>query len=134
MRAWVLACLLVGCGDDGGKSIDAAPPGDAPRIDAPIDAAVQAAALVQVDPCPGTVDATVITTGASVYMPVSTTITTNQIVKFTMNAAHDVAPLPGTDPDLVVPLGGERCFQFTSTGVARFKCTPHGFTGLITVN
>lgn len=79
-------------------------------------------------------DATVVTMTANMYMPAATTITVDQVVKFTMNGLHDVAPIAPTDTDLVVPFGEERCFKFTTTGVARFKCTPHGFTGIVTVN
>jgi plastocyanin len=121
--SFVFISVLAACGgDDGGGGKDAA-------IDSP-----QSSGIARVDPCPGTVDATVITTGAFSYMPAATTITQGQVVKFTMNAAHDVAALPGTDPTLVVPLGGERCFRFTNPGVFKFKCTPHSFTGMITVN
>jgi len=90
--------------------------------------------IVQVNPCPATTDATVITTSANMYMPMATTITQGQVVKFTMNAAHDVAPNGASSTGLVVPLGGERCYRFTSPGTFSFKCTPHGFTGTITVN
>src|SRR5687767_6789818 len=97
---FVLVSALAACGgDDGGSN---------PPIDSP-----PAAAIAQVDPCPGTVAATVITTGANMYMPMATTITQGQVVKFTMNSAHDVAPLNATSTGLVVPLGGERCYRFT---------------------
>lgn len=99
------------------------------QMDAP-----PAASIVRVDPCPATPDATVITMSANMYMPMATTITQGQVVKFTMNAAHDVAPLSASSTGLVVPLGGERCYRFTMTGNYTFKCTPHGFTGSITVN
>jgi plastocyanin len=109
-------------GDDGGATIDAGT----------IDSA--GATIARVDPCPGTVDATVITTGANMYMPAATTISQGQVVKFTMNGAHDVAATMGTNAILAVPLGGERCFRFTAPGTFTFKCNPHGFTGMITVN
>lgn len=89
--------------------------------------------VVRVDPCPGTVDATVMTTAANAYMPMMTSISQGQVVRFTMNAAHDVAPLGATDPALVVPLGGDRCYRFTMAGTFTFKCTPHGFTGSVVV-
>ena len=118
----VLVSFLAACGgDDGGGTVDAAK--DSP-----------AASIVQVNPCPGTVDATVMTTTANMYMPMATTITQGQVVKFTMNAAHDVAPNGAASTGLVVPLGGERCYRFTGAGSFGFKCTPHGFTGTITVN
>jgi plastocyanin len=116
-----LICFAAACGGGGGGSADAA-------IDTP------ASTIVRVDPCPGTPDATVITTSANMYMPMATTITQGQVVKFTMNAAHDVAPNGAASTGLVVPLGGDRCYRFTSPGAYPFKCTPHGFTGTITVN
>jgi len=119
---FVVSTVAAACGgDDGNSGTDAG-------TDAP------ASTVVRVDPCPGTTDATVITTAANVYMPMMTTISQGQVVKFTMNAAHDVAPGTGGDPNLVVPLGGERCYRFTAPGTFNFKCTPHGFTGSITVN
>jgi plastocyanin len=141
MRGCLLAVLLIGCGDDGGKAIDAAPKdvlGDGVTdgtTDAPTDAPpLPAAAVERVDPCPATTDATVITMSAFMYMPVATNITVNQTVKFMMDPTHDVAPILNTDADLVVPFGQTRCFKFTTTGIARFKCTPHGFQGTVTVN
>lgn len=85
--------------------------------------------------CPATPAATVITTNsASAYMPKDVTITQGQVVKFTMSSAHDVAPLnASSDPNLKVGFGQERCFMFTATGTFPFKCTPHGFTGSVTV-
>lgn len=119
--SFVLISALAACGgDDGGTET----PPDSPP----------AASIAQVDPCPGTVDATVITTGANMYMPVATTITQGKVVKFEMNSAHDVAPNGATSTGLVVPLGGTRCYRFTTPGTYSFKCTPHGFTGTITVN
>lgn len=120
--SFVFVSFLAACG--GGGS------------DSPADAAIDGppASIVRVDPCPGTVDATVITTTVDMYMPMATTITQGQVVKFTMNNEHDVAPNSAASAGLVVPLGGERCYRFTSTGTFSFKCTPHGFTGTITVN
>jgi plastocyanin len=118
--SFALISFAAACGgDDGMTAMPDAPP---------------AATIARVDPCPGTPDATVITTVANMYMPMATTITQGQVVKFTMNAAHDVAPNSAASTGLVVPLGGDRCYRFTSPGAYSFKCTPHGFTGTITVN
>lgn len=119
--SFVLVSLTAACG--GGDD------GMTPMIDAPPQVTI-----ARVDPCPSTPDATVVTTLANMYMPMATTITQGQVVKFTMNAAHDVAPNGAASTGLVVPLGGERCYRFTSPGAYPFKCTPHGFTGTITVN
>jgi plastocyanin len=118
--SFALISFAAACGGDDGNT---------PMADAP-----PAATIVRVDPCPGTPDATVITTSANMYMPMATVITQGQVVKFTMNAAHDVAPNGAASTGLVVPLGGDRCYRFTSPGAYPFKCTPHGFTGTITVN
>ena len=113
-------------GDGGG----AATPDAAVTIDAP------ASTLVEVSPCPGAPDATVVTTdSADRYDPAMTTISQGQVVRFQTSFNHDVAPLPPmTDDSLVVGFNKSRCFRFTAAGTFRFKCTPHGFTGTITVN
>ena len=72
---------------------------------------------------------------AYVYMPATTTIMAGQVVRFETSLYHDVAPLPPmTDPALTVGFGATRCLRFTVPGTFRFKCTPHGFAGTITVN
>lgn len=125
------ASLLVACagdGDGGGgtPTPDAAPP----AIDAP------AATVLEVAPCPGTPDAIVTTRDdVYVYMPATTTIAVGQVVRFDTSLYHDVAPLPPmTDAALSVGFGTTRCLRFTAPGTFRFKCTPHGFSGTITVN
>src|SRR5688572_30781066 len=124
-----LAALFVAaaaCGGSGGGGDD----DDTP------DAPVQQATVVEVNPCPATPDATVITTGAFMYMPKDTTITQGQVVKFEMDPSHDVAPSRNmsTDPGLKVGFGATKCLRFTTAGTFNYFCTPHGFTGSVVVN
>lgn len=117
--------LLAACGggDDPPAGIDA--PGS-------IDAAPPT--VVTVTPCVGEA-ITVDSTAGFAYVPRDSNITQGQIVKFVNRSDHDVAPLPPmTDSGLRVPLGGTACLRFTATGTFNFKCTPHGFSGSITVN
>jgi plastocyanin len=101
--------------------------------DVPADTAQQQSTIETVTPCTGE-SATVITQAASVYVPKDTTISVGQIVKFEMNPMHDVAPKTAADdPNLKVGLGQTKCLKFTAAGTFNFKCSPHGFTGSITV-
>jgi plastocyanin len=108
---------------------------DPAGVDAPggnVDAA--APSVVEVSPCAGE-SATVITDGTFKYSPMATTITLDQIVKFDMDPSHDVAPNGAmSDPGLRVGFGATKCLRFTKAGTFNFKCTPHGFTGSVTVN
>jgi plastocyanin len=123
-----LFVALGACGGSGGGDDDGGD--DAPGVDAP------AATVVEVSPCPATPDKEVLTDATFKYQPQMTTITQGQVVKFTMDPSHDVAPsrnMP-TDPGLRVGFGATKCLRFTATGTFNFFCTPHGFTGSITVN
>jgi plastocyanin len=127
-----LACaliLLAACGDDGGGM--AMP--DAPKsIDAP------SATVTEVDCATVTPAATVTTTDASfMFMPMATTISVGQVVKFTTSLSHDVVPNPAaakTDPGITVGFGKTACLKFSATGTFGFMCMPHGFVGTVTVN
>ena len=123
----VMFMALTACGGGDPQAIDAAGSGSA-------DAAPPS--VVAVTPCPGTVAATVTSDNASfVYTPAATTITQGQVVKFTMSSTHNVAPTSMmSDPGLNVGFGAEKCLMFTKTGTFKFKCTPHGFSGTVTVN
>lgn len=128
--ALVGASLLVGCAGEGGGGGVTPMPDAAIAIDAP------ASTVTEVTPCPATADALVTTRDdAYVYMPATTTITAGQVVRFETSLYHDVAPLPPmTEAALTVGFGASRCLRFTAPGTFRFKCTPHGFSGTITVN
>lgn len=121
----VTILALAACGGDDGNS-------------APVDAAADAPVSVKVSEitCPATPDATVTTAdGTFAYMPAAVTITAGQVVKFTTSSTHDVAPnTTGSDPALRVGFGATKCFKFTAAGTFGFHCTPHAFTGAITVN
>jgi plastocyanin len=153
LLALALASLstVAACGgDDGGKAHSDAPKSiDGKAIDAkPIDAHLADAHLVDAHlidapqatvvavTCPTTPDATVTTSGFA-YMAAQTTISVNQIIKFTMppGTNHDVSPdATGSDPGLHVDFNAIACLQFTHTGTFGFHCSIHGFTGSITVN
>jgi len=122
----VTILALAACGGDDGNTTADAPA----AIDAPTTAKVSEIT------CPATPDATVTTVdGTFSYMPGAVTITVGQIVKFTTSATHDVAPnTTGSDPALRVGFGATKCFKFTAAGTFGFHCTPHAFTGTITVN
>ena len=117
----VLVSFLAACGgDDGGGAADAA-------IDTP------ASTIMLVDPCPGTVDAT-ITTLASRFDPATATITQGQVVKFVSTATHPIGAQPGTETTLAVPEGQTKCFRFTAARAYSYKCNVHGYVGTLTVN
>lgn len=117
---FVLITTMAACGgDDGGSN---------PQPDAP-----PAVTLSVVDPCPATPDAT-ITTLASRFDPMATTITQGQVVKFMSTSTHPIKAQAGTDATLAVPENGTKCFRFTAAGTYKFQCTVHGYAGTITVN
>jgi len=128
-----LACalvLLAACSDDGGTTLPDAP--------ANIDAPGNTATVMEVS-CTGiTPAAMVVTTDASFsFMPMATTITVGQVVRFTTSTSHNVAPNPSapkTDPGLAVGFNKTACLKFTAAGTFGFFCQPHGFVGTITVN
>jgi plastocyanin len=116
----VLVSALTACGGGDGESnppIDMAPP----------------VTLSVVDPCPGTVDAT-ITTLAERFDPAATTISQGQVVKFVTTATHPVKAQSGTDATLDIPQNQTKCFRFTAAGTYKFNCTNHSYAGTITVN
>jgi plastocyanin len=127
-----IACVLVllaACGDGGPAPIDAP---------SSIDAPGNTATVMEVS-CTGiTPAAMVVTTDASFsYMPMATTITKDQVVRFTTSTSHNVAPNPSaakTDPGLAVGFNKTACLKFTATGTFGFFCMPHGFVGTVTVN
>lgn len=128
-----LACafvLLAACGDDGGTTTP-----DAPKT---IDAPASSATVMEVS-CTGiTPAASVMTTDASFsFMPMATTITVGQVVKFTTSLSHNVVPNPSaakTDPGLTVGFNKTVCLKFAAAGTFGFMCGPHGFVGTVTVN
>jgi plastocyanin len=129
MSRLVLAVLvLAACGGDDGGMVTA----DAPKM---IDAAP--ANKVMTVTCPATADATVMTMNTSFsFMPATSTVPVNGVVKFVMSTDHNVAPNPmaaQTDPGLVVGFGKTECLKFTQAGTFGFLCSPHGFVGTVTV-
>ena len=123
----LLSVFATGCGDDGMMMSQA----DAQTADANTN-------KVRETGCPAAPSATVTTDEAvdDRYMPMTTMIMTNGIVRFVMSGSHDVTPNPiggSTDPGIVVGSGETKCLQFTQAGTYNFYCSPHGFTGTILV-
>jgi plastocyanin len=116
--AAIAACSNSNSGTpDAKKAVDAPPP------------------TVMTVTCPATPDATVTTGVADAYVQPATTITQGQVVKFVMNAAHNVAPnTTMSDSGLNVGFGATACLMFTHTGTFGFHCSAHGFMGTVTVN
>ncbi|MCW5806442.1 MAG: cupredoxin domain-containing protein [Deltaproteobacteria bacterium] len=90
---------------------------------------------MKVEPCTG--ESATVTNNASAFIPMTTTISQGQIVKFVMSDLdHNVQPnaLPPTDPGLNVGYGATTCLRFTQSGTFKFACGMHFFGGTITVN
>lgn len=136
MRAWLLACLVVGCGGDDGGNVRDASQVDGPPRDAAIDAPPDAPTAVRRVPCPATVAMTV-TTASFMWSPLSISITRDQIVKFQPESIHRVVPHMTKPTDFGMSSGstGEvRCLQFTQVGAFNYQCGPHpAMEGLVTV-
>jgi plastocyanin len=124
--AFVLLALAACGGDDNNSMPDAQVSIDSPAL------------AVQAVTCPATPDATVITMNSN-YMPMSTTISQGQVVRFMLEASHDAEPghVPSdstvADPGLHVGFGETKCLMFTQTGMYGFHCGPHMFSGTIIV-
>lgn len=107
------------CGGDGATKTPDAPP--------------VTPSFAVVDPCPGA-EAATFTTLATAFSQPSATITMGQVVKFVSTATHPVGAIAPTDATLAVSEGQTKCFRFTMPGTFRFKCTVHGYAGMLTVN
>ena len=114
--------VLAACGgDDGNSNPDAAPGEDA-----------QVATVMEVA-CVGGEQAIMTMNGA--FDPMAITISVGQAVQFSTESSHNVAPVATmSDPGLNVGFGETKCLKFTRAGTFRFKCTPHGFMGMVTAN
>jgi plastocyanin len=126
MKRLAFAVLMVAaCGGDDGTTTT--------QMDAP--ASTNKVLTVT---CPTTADATVMTTSTvDAYMPATTTVPKNAVVKFVMASAHDVNPNTAggktSDPGLTVGFGETKCLKFTETGAYNFFCSVHSFAGVVTV-
>src|SRR5512144_1510399 len=122
--AFVVLVLGACGGDDGGGTT---------MVDAPAGSMNK----VMTVSCPTTADATVMTTSTvDAYMPMSTTVPVNAVVKFVMASTHNVAPNPlaaMTDQGLNVGFGQTACLKFTQAGTYGFYCSTHSFAGTIVV-
>jgi plastocyanin len=119
--SFVLVSLLAACGGDDGGNNDGMN-----MIDAP------AASIAEVTPCAG--ETVTITTQASKFDMPAVTITQGQVVKFVSTPTHPIGAIAPTDAILAVPENQTKCFRFTAPGTFKFKCTFHGYAGMITVN
>jgi plastocyanin len=125
-----LAIGAAACGSDDGSG-DSSGDGDGDGDGTVIDAAPAAPTVTVVDCATATVAGTVTAPG-SAYSPANTTITSGEVVKFTMPAIHDAkSRTPGL---FHVMFGQEQCLKFEGTGTVEFFCVPHQFTGTITIN
>ena len=124
MKRFILIMLAACGGDDGGMTTmpDAMGSGSANKV-------------VEVT-CPTTADGMVtVNASGDAYVPKTQTVPVNAIVKFVITGGHDATPNPQTttDPGLKVGLGQTKCLKFTAAGSYGFYCSPHDFSGTITV-
>lgn len=123
-----LAFGLVACGSEGSTGKDAAVASDAKVSDAKV-ADAPAAIATEVACAGATITATVTAPGFA-YSPNAVSIMRGQTVRFEMPGSHDVnSGGKGFD----VGFGATKCFTFSVAGAYTFKCTPHQFSGTITV-
>jgi plastocyanin len=116
--------FLAACGGDDGNTTPDGPPGGDAQV-----------ATVMETPCLGGEQAMMTDNGANAYMPTALTISVGQSVQFINSSNHNVAPVATmSDPGLNVGFGATKCLKFTRAGTFRFKCTPHSFMGMVTVN
>jgi plastocyanin len=117
--------LFAACGGD---------PEDPAIMDAPMQQADAAGAVVALATCPTSVQATMVT-NASAFSPTSVTVAPGGVIKLQATVGHQIGPNPLTtsDPALAVPQGGTKCFQLNATGTFGIICTFHSFAGTITV-
>ena len=127
MRTWLFACVLVGCGGEGGDAKDASATTDGPPRDAAIDAPPDAPTAVRRVPCPATPEATIMT-ASFMWTPSSLSVNVGDIVKVMPESFHRMIPHPTkpTDDGMNSGSTGEvRCLQFTTTGEFNYVCAPH---------
>jgi plastocyanin len=85
--------------------------------------------------CTGTPKVVTVVDGTDAYMPMSTTISTGDMVEFKTSVTHNVIPgLAPSDPGLMVGFSADVCLKFTAAGTYNFVCQNHGFKGTIVVN
>jgi hypothetical protein len=119
LPALILIAAVAACGGNGdpGGGIDAPPQPDGPP-----------SSVVEVACAGATIAETVVTAGNS-YSPDAVTIDVGDVVRFNPGATHDV----NGGSHFRVGIAGDACFRFDEAGVFPFFCTPHQFTGMVTV-
>jgi plastocyanin len=95
------------------------------------------ASLIVIDElatCPSSVAGTVFDS-PSAFVPMMTTISAREVVKFDIGSGHFVIPNISTTTDdaLRVGEGQTKCLQFNVPGTYGFACGVHGFAGTIAV-
>ncbi len=115
---------------DAPTNVDASPsPDAASNVDAP-----PATTRVMEVTCPTTPDKSIQTMNFA-FSPNAVTIPVGGVVKFTLEAQHNLGPLaPTTDAALSAGFGATKCFKFSAADAYHYKCVMHpSMTGTITV-
>jgi len=115
---WLSGMFLLafaGCG--GGGDDDSAAPDAMPGDVVPVS-------------CTGATIAATVTTMGFAYMPVDTTISAGEIVRFSPSTGHDVNDANNA---FHVGFGGDACFRFDVVDAYTFHCSVHFFEGTVTV-
>ena len=98
-----------------------------PEADDAADAAPTG--VTRVD-CAGATVAATITTSGFAYAPAEVTIAAGDVVEIHPSSSHDA---DADDGSFHVGFGEDACLRFDAPGEHVFRCTPHQFTGTITV-
>jgi plastocyanin len=99
-------------GDDDGDAPDAGP-----------------SSVTRVDCASATIVATITTDGFA-YSPSDVTVAVGDVVELHPSSSHDAA---ADDGSFAVDFGEDACLRFDAPAVHEFRCSPHQFTGTITV-
>jgi plastocyanin len=96
---------------------------------APGGADAAPSSVVEVD-CASVTPVESITTSGFAYSPSAVTIAVGDVVEFRPTSSHDARALDGS---FRVGFGERACLRFDAPGTFEFECSPHHFTGTITV-
>jgi plastocyanin len=117
-----LACSLGTCALGACASDDAPGDDDSGDDDAP-------SSVVEVD-CASVTPVESITTSGFAYSPSVVTIAVGEVVEFHPTSSHDAVAFDGS---FRVGFGDRACLRFDAPGEFEFECSPHHFTGAVTV-
>jgi plastocyanin len=127
-RSWMF-CSVLGLVLVLGAACAAEPHGHPAGDDDPDRPDAEPSSVVEVD-CAAAPPAATVTTSGFSYSPDAVTIGAGEVVRFVVSASHDAA---STDGLFRVGFGGDACLRFDEPGSYGFVCTPHGFSGVVTV-